>query len=103
MAPFSPLAASLVAVVAAAVRRIPWRSPWLWTGKQVSGHSPKRILAGLAPTAIAHMVLMRISYEAKTPLTLAYQDLHVSVPVPVCMFRSLWCKVVGILKENDSI
>ena len=67
-------------------------------------------------------VLRRNSYEAKTPggapiaiarsqeklvrgedaKTLAYQDLHVSVPVPVCMFRSWWCKVVhvGIQKEN---
>ena len=32
-----------------------------WTGKRVSGHSLKHILAGLAPIAIAHMVLMRKS------------------------------------------
>jgi len=30
-----------------------------WTGKRVSGHSLKHILAGLAPIAIAHMVLAR--------------------------------------------
>ena len=30
-----------------------------WTGKRVSGHSLKHILAGLAPISIAHMVLVR--------------------------------------------
>ena len=30
-----------------------------WTGRRISGHSLKHILAGLAPIAIAHMVLMR--------------------------------------------
>ena len=30
-----------------------------WTGKRISGHSLKHILAGLAPVAIAHMAIMR--------------------------------------------
>ena len=30
-----------------------------WTGKRISGHSLKHILAGLAPIAIAHMILVR--------------------------------------------